>query len=80
MLAPVIAPDPAAGTVYATNTFDNTVSVIDASTDTVTATIHVGGIPLGVAADPTTKTAYVANYGAGTVSVINAPCQFPSLR
>ncbi len=47
---------------------------------TVTAAIHVGDIPLGVAADPATKTAYVTNYGAGTVSVINAPCQFPSLR
>src|SRR5712692_5639309 len=36
---------------------------------TVTATIHVGNLPNGVAADPRTNTVYVANAGGGTVTV-----------
>ena len=34
-----VAVDPAAGTVYVTNYYSDTVSVIDAATRTVTATI-----------------------------------------
>ena len=47
-------------------------SVIDAATDTVTATVPVGPDPDGVAVDPAARTAYVANGGSGTgtVSVI----------
>jgi YVTN family beta-propeller protein len=66
-----VAVDPAAGTVYVTN-YGGTVSVIDAATNTVTATIAVGTDPQGVAVDPAAGTVYVANSGAGTVSVINA--------
>ena len=47
-----VAVDPAAGTVYVANDDDNTVSVIDAATNTVTATIPVGADPDAVAADP----------------------------
>ena len=47
-------------------------SVIDAATSTVTATIPVGSSPAGVAVDPTTDTVYVTNYVGGTVSVIDA--------
>jgi YVTN family beta-propeller protein len=68
-----VAADPAAGTIYVANFFDNTVSVIDAATGTVTATIGVGSSPEGVAVTPFTHTAYVANSGDGTVSVISAP-------
>jgi len=46
------------------------VSVIDASTRTVTATVPVGKDPARLAVDPGTHTVYVANYGDGTVSVI----------
>jgi YVTN family beta-propeller protein len=67
-----VAADPGAGTVYVTNSGDNTVSVIDVATGTVTATIPVGNEPVGVAADPATHTAYVANYADGTVSMISA--------
>jgi len=48
------------------------VSVIDAATRTVTATIPVGTEPFAVAADPAAGTVYVANYGNNTVSVIDA--------
>ena len=48
-------------------------SVIDAGTNAVTATIPVGYGPGGFAVDPGTGTIYVVNNGAGTVSVIDAP-------
>lgn len=56
--------------VYVANNGDNTVSVIDQSTNTVVATIPVGTAPWGVAAY--LNTVYVANSGDGTVSVIDA--------
>ena len=62
-----------AGTVYVANYVANTVSVIDAATNAVTAAIPVGTGPDGVAVDPATHTVYVANSGASTVSVISAP-------
>jgi YVTN family beta-propeller protein len=37
---------------YVTNLLDNTVSVIDAATNTVVATIPVGNSPVGVAVHP----------------------------
>ena len=46
-------------------------SVIDASTRTVTATVPVGKDPDGVAVDPGTHTVYVTNFGDDTVSVID---------
>ena len=65
--------DPATHTAYVTNTDDGTVSVIDAATNAVTATIPVGTSPFGVAVDPAAGTVYVANDSAdGTVSVIDA--------
>jgi YVTN family beta-propeller protein len=48
------------------------VSVIDAHTNAVTVTIHVGPYPFGLAADPAAGTVYVTNYADGTVSVIDA--------
>ena len=66
-----VAVDPALGTVYVTNFADDTVSVIDAATNTVTATIPVGSEPWGVAVDPALGAVYVANYADDTVSVID---------
>ena len=67
-----MAVDPGTHTVYVTNRNDDTVSVIDGSTHTVTATVPVGKSPDGVAVDPGTHTVYVTNQlSDGTVSVID---------
>lgn len=62
--------DSSTDTVYVVN-LDNTVSVIDGATATVTATGSVGRSPAGIAVDPSTDTVYVSNSADGTVSVIN---------
>jgi YVTN family beta-propeller protein len=80
-----VAVDPGTHTVYVTNRDDDTMSVIDASTRTVTATVPIGTgpdeNPAGVAVDPGTHTVYVGllrtaaahvgNYD-GEVSVVDA--------
>jgi YVTN family beta-propeller protein len=59
-----------AGTfAYATNFASNTVSVIDAATNSVVATVSVGTQPIGVAVNPAGTLVYVANNTADTVSV-----------
>ena len=70
---PLWSVDPAAGTAYVANSGAGTVSVIDAATRAVTATIPVGSGPDGVAVDPAAGTVYVVNNLAGTVSVIAHP-------
>ena len=53
---------------YITNFIDNTVSVIDTATNTVTAPpVPVGQFPQGVAVTPDGKYVYVVNQGDGTV-------------
>jgi YVTN family beta-propeller protein len=61
----------AATSVYVTNSYNNTVSVINAGTNTVTATVTVGRFPYAVAITPNGQFAYVANLFDKTVSVIN---------
>jgi YVTN family beta-propeller protein len=62
----------AAGTrAYVTNFSDNTVSVIDLGTNTVTETIEVGRGPNGLAVRPDGAEVYVANLEEGTVSIID---------
>lgn len=56
---------------YVANATDNTVSVIDTSTNAVTATIPVGNFPTGVVFSPDGARAYVTNQSDGTVSVID---------
>jgi YVTN family beta-propeller protein len=56
---------------YITNSGDNTVSVIDTATNTVTATVTVGALPFGVAVTPDGARVYVTNFGSDNVSVID---------
>ncbi len=57
--------------VFVANAGDNTVSVIDPSTNTVTSTINVGTNPHGIAFNADGSKAYVANNADGTISIIN---------
>jgi YVTN family beta-propeller protein len=66
-----VAYDSGTGEVYVANHYDNTVSVISDSNNTVVATVPVGIEPVGVAYDSGTVEIYVTNNGAGTVSVIS---------
>ena len=71
-LACLFAPASArAQNAYITNRGDNTVSVIDTTSNMVAATIAVGSLPQGVAVTPDGSTVYVANDGDNTVSVID---------
>ncbi|MFO7400958.1 MAG: hypothetical protein C0P63_016450, partial [Actinomycetales bacterium] len=71
--APASAGDARQGrqVAYLTNQGNDTVSVVDITTNTVIATIPVGGAPTGVAAGPGGTRVYVANRDSDTVSVIN---------
>ena len=68
--ADVIAlPDGSA--VYVPNRADDSVSVIDTSSNTVTTTLNVGNNPTTGVALPDGETIYTANVGDGSVSVID---------
>jgi YVTN family beta-propeller protein len=56
---------------YITNSGDNTVSVIDTTSNTVTATIGVGINPFGVAVTRDGRKVYVTNGSDNTVSVLS---------
>ena len=55
--------------IYVANYWSNNVSVIDANTNTVVATVAVGSYPYGVAVNSTTNRIYVANYGSNNVKI-----------
>lgn len=65
----VVNPD--TGLVYVGNIGSNSVSVINASTNSVVAGITVGAYPASMAVDPTTDRIYVANEQSSTLSVID---------
>ena len=62
-------PDP---DVYVADSGSASVTVIDAATDAVVATVAVGSDPTGVAVDPVTRDVYVADTDSDSVSVISA--------
>jgi YVTN family beta-propeller protein len=57
---------------YISNRDSNTVSIIDTLTNTVTATLPTGNLPIGVSVTPDGRFVYVVNNGSNTVSVIDA--------
>jgi len=64
--------DPFAHRVYVANYDDNTVSVINASSDKEITRIPVGTDPTAVDVDPSTNTIYVADSVDNGVSIIDA--------
>ncbi len=66
-----IAVTPDGKKLYVSDRDINGVSVIDTSTNTVTATVPAGINPLGVAITPDGRKAYVANRYSNNVSVID---------
>jgi YVTN family beta-propeller protein len=66
-----VATDQQANRIYVSNQLDDTVSVIDGSTNAVLATVRVGRSPNGIAVNPKTNRIYVANLQGGSVSIIN---------
>jgi PGF-pre-PGF domain-containing protein len=65
------AAEPVAHYAYITNYQSGNVSIINMTTDTVTATVPVEGFPVGVAASPDGRKVYVANSDSENVSVID---------
>ncbi|MEV0545160.1 YncE family protein [Nocardia salmonicida] len=65
-----LALDSASNTAYVANREDHTVSMIDTTSNTVVATIDIGGKPQGVAVDPRTQNVYMTGSERGTVIVL----------
>jgi YVTN family beta-propeller protein len=66
-----IAINPAANKIYVGNGGSGTVTVIDGSTDAVSATVAVGDLPYVVAANPATNRVYVSKTFSNTITVID---------
>ena len=64
-------PDPKRNEIYAVNAGSDSVSVINADTNQVAATIGVHGKPFFISVSPDGRRAYVANSGSNTVSVLD---------
>ncbi|MBI2487103.1 MAG: beta-propeller fold lactonase family protein [Deltaproteobacteria bacterium] len=62
---------PSAHFAYVTNEGDNSVSVIDTSSNIVVDTINVGDSPVGIAISPDDAFIYVANQFGDSVSVVD---------
>src|SRR5258707_12610165 len=67
-----IAVNPRTNKVYAVNSSDGTITVIDGSANS-NKTVQVGSEPIAIAINPATNKIYVGNSASGTVSVVNGP-------
>jgi YVTN family beta-propeller protein len=65
-----VAVNPRSSKVYAVNSNNGTVTVIDSSANS-TKTVRVGSQPVAIAVNAVTNKIYVGNTGSGTVSVID---------
>jgi YVTN family beta-propeller protein len=66
-----IAANPTTNLIYAANSEDGTVSVINGATNAVTVTVTVGSDPVAIAVNSATNTIYVVNASSNNVTVIN---------
>ncbi len=71
LLLLIVAFNANAQKAYIPNTGDNTVSVIDLTSNTVVATIPVGASPYGVSVSKDGSRAYIGNFNDNSISVIN---------
>jgi YVTN family beta-propeller protein len=65
--------NPNTASVFVSNSYDNTVSVVDGGANTLISTVDVGTNPFGLGIDPTTKWVYSANRGSNDVSMFLDP-------
>ncbi|MFZ0892123.1 MAG: YncE family protein [Thermoplasmata archaeon] len=63
--------DPVSGELFVPDYDSNNVSIINGSSDVVTATVAVGTSPIAAVYDPTNNLVYVVNAGSSNVSVIS---------
>ena len=68
-----LAANPVTGSVFVSNSYDNTVSVIDGGTNARIATLPVGASPFGLAVDSSLGKAYVANRASNDVTAVPDP-------
>lgn len=65
--------NPGTGTLFVSNAYNDTVSIIDGATYQVLGTVGVGNSPFGLAIDSQTNRVFVANRLSNDVSVIMDP-------
>jgi YVTN family beta-propeller protein len=65
--------NPNTGSLFVSNSYDNTVSIIDSSTNKVIGTVDVGLNPFGLGVDTTTQRVYSANRASDNVSMFLDP-------
>jgi YVTN family beta-propeller protein len=68
-----VSANPITNSVFVSNGYSNTVSVIDGATNQVISTNRVGNGPFGLAIDTGTKRVFVANRFSDNVSVLTDP-------
>jgi YVTN family beta-propeller protein len=69
-----VAYDPVHDLIYVANNLGNSVTVINAASRTVVATLNNNfNRPFHLAANPTTGKVYVSNFGSASVTVLNGP-------
>jgi YVTN family beta-propeller protein len=66
-----VAINPETNRIYVANSGSGTVSVIDGSTDRVTATVQVGALPTVIAANPASNKVYIARTFSNSMPVID---------
>jgi YVTN family beta-propeller protein len=66
-----MALDPADGDIYVADTSNDTLSIVNASRDSLIGSIRVGSGPGGVAYDPVDGYLYVTDQDSGNVTVVN---------
>ena len=65
--------NPNTASVFVSNAYGNTVSIVDGGTNLPISTVSVGSNPFGMGIDPTTKSVYTANRTSNDVSMFLDP-------